>query len=157
MFSKALELESPPLNEPLHTAILVAFGSTYVTYFDILTISNCRLGSRGSCSSGMSYPDGRCGHSPTRRAEASFSFALKGVFSAFNLTIRTSTLSDTHPHQSPPPCLCMSTHRHHPTISAPSKMSPRMYRMHSARRTCGSCGFFSVGALCRRDGWAGTQ
>jgi len=99
------KLESPPLNEPLRTAVLVAFGSTYVTYFDILTISNCRLGSRGSCSSGMSYPVGilrpvgRKLHSPLLYY-SSIPAALKGVFSALNSTtlvddiFKMTTLND---------------------------------------------------------------
>jgi len=101
-----VELESPPLNEPLRTAVLVAFGSTYVTYFDILKISNCRLGSRGfarqKCPTPMAdvsilRPVGRKRHSPLL-SYSNIPVALKGVFSALNLTIRTSTLSDTHPH-----------------------------------------------------------
>ena len=112
-----VELESPPLNEPLRTAVLVAFGSTYVTYFDILKISNCRLGSRGfarqKCPTPMAdvsilRPVGRKRHSPLL-SYSNIPVALKGVFSALNLTIRTSTLSDTHPHQSPPPYLCLPT------------------------------------------------
>ena len=66
------------LYEPLRNAHLDASGNTYVTYFDILKISNCRLGSRGfarqKCPTPMGH--GRCEHSPTRRAEASFSFAI---------------------------------------------------------------------------------
>jgi len=55
---------------------------------------------------GILRPVGRKRHSPLL-FYSNIPVALKGVFSALNLTIRTSTLSDTHPHQSPPPYLCL--------------------------------------------------
>jgi len=57
---------------------------------------------------GILRPVGRKRHSPLL-SYSNIPVALKGVFSALNLTIRTSTLSDTHPHQSPPPYLCLPT------------------------------------------------
>jgi len=54
---------------------------------------------------GILRPVGRKRHSPLL-SYSNIPVALKGVFSALNLTIRTSTLSDT---QSPPPYLCLPT------------------------------------------------
>jgi len=120
MFSVPLE-SNKWANQKVHLStnlsyrrFLVTFGSTYVTYFDDLTISNCRLGSRGSCSSGMSYPDGRCGHSPTHRAEASFSFAIlqqypRGVEGRLLCIKPHNKDIFTLRYQSPPPYLCLPT------------------------------------------------
>ena len=57
---------------------------------------------------GILRPVGRKRHSPLL-SYSNIPVTLKGVFSALNLTIRTSTLSDTRPHQSWPPYLCLPT------------------------------------------------